>query len=271
VQRWQRRFALKVARRSFPVLGVEHPAGVFVLPSDDATVLEKLFVAGSRSDLVVLARAVEVTARGGVFVDVGANLGSTTLAALRLHGFTRAVALEPDPLNARYLRALVAVNGLEGSVAVVEAAVADHEGQLPFEARERTASGRRSGSGGLGEDGTVLVQAASLDALADRGVYEPGEVGLLWMDAQGAEAMALRGASQLLDAGVPVVTAVRAKRLERLGELESFMQIVTERFATFVDLRIPNLRPGWQPQPRPVAELAAVCSPERSTDILLLP
>jgi FkbM family methyltransferase len=269
---WERRFALAVARRSFPVLGVAHPAGVFVLPSDDATVLQKLFVAGSRSDLVVLERAVGVVGHErSVFVDVGANLGSTTLAALTLHGFSRAVAIEPDPVNARYLRALVAVNGLEESVTVVEAAIADREERMAFEARAQTSQGRRSGSGGFGGDGDLLVRATTLDALAGAGVYEPTEVGLLWMDAQGAEAMALRGATRLLDAGAPVVTAVRPKRLERLGELDAFRGIVTARFSTFVDLRVPNLRPGWSPQPRPIAELDAVVSAERSTDVLLLP
>lgn len=272
----RRQRALDFAQKHFPFVGVTHPAGTFVLPSDDSTVLRKLFVGGSRSDLVVLERAVSLLDpawRAGrrLLVDVGANLGTTTLASLTFHGFERVVAIEPDPLNARCLRATVAVNGLDGRVTVVEAAIADVVGQVPFAARPPADGEWKSGAGGIEEGASATVPATTLNALALSGCFDPELVGLLWMDAQGAEGLALKGASCLLDARVPVVTAVRQKRLAKVGGLDEFSRIVHERFTTFVDLRTPNLRPGWQPRPRPIAEFGDMLSPTKSSDVLLLP
>lgn len=70
---------------------------------------------------------------GGVFVDVGANLGYfTVLAADSVGEAGRVFAFEPDPDNARLLRTNVRRNGFEARVAVVEAglAAADSTGQL---------------------------------------------------------------------------------------------------------------------------------------------
>ena len=70
---------------------------------------------------------------GGVFVDVGANLGYfTVLAADSVGEQGRVFAFEPDPDNARLLRANVRRNGFDARATVVEAglAAADSTGQL---------------------------------------------------------------------------------------------------------------------------------------------
>ncbi|HEV2592347.1 MAG TPA: FkbM family methyltransferase [Gaiellaceae bacterium] len=261
---------LRSARRSFPALGVEHPAGTFVLPSDDGTILGKLYVDRRRSDFVVLARALQVIDdRRGTFIDVGANLGTTTLAAVRLHGFTRAVACEPDPDNARFLRATVAVNGLDDRISVVEAAVSDHVGEASFAARRAEGGRRMSGAGGLAGQGDLRVRVTTLDQLAQDGVYEPREVGLLWMDAQGAEGHALAGATSL--AAVPVVTALRSRRLAKLDGLDLFREVVTQRFASFVELRGDDLAGAWSPKREPVSDIERLIGIPESTDVLLLP
>jgi FkbM family methyltransferase len=271
-----RRAVLELVRRKFAVVGLRHAAGVLVLPSDDRTILRKLFLGGNRSDYVVLERAARVLRdrgrpAGGTFVDVGANLGTTTLAAVRLHGFDRAVACEPDPRNARYLRATVAVNGLDGVVTVVEAAIADHVGSATFTQGGAEPDGRKSGAGALGEGGAVQVGVTTLDALAGGGVLDPASVALLWLDVQGAEGYVFAGATQLLDAGVAVVAAVRKLKLERAGGLELFREQVKGRFASLVDLRAPNLKPGWQPAFEPVSALDDVLERTASTDVLFLP
>jgi hypothetical protein len=49
----------------------------------------------------------------------------------------------------------------------------------------------------------------TLDGLVARGIVPPERAGLLWIDAQGHEPAVLAGASSLIDAGVPMVVAVR--------------------------------------------------------------
>jgi FkbM family methyltransferase len=74
--------------------------------------------------------ALAETVHGGVFVDIGANIGYYTLALMRL-GAKRAVAIEPNPPALARLRFNISINGLEEQVRLVEEGVGP-EGELEF-------------------------------------------------------------------------------------------------------------------------------------------
>lgn len=78
---------------------------------------------------------------GGVFVDVGANIGTQTLYALLFGGFERAVCFEPVPENAWLLRLNTFLNGLSDRVTVIEAAAGSEKGvaSLSFNSYNRGA------------------------------------------------------------------------------------------------------------------------------------
>ena len=271
---------LVASRRLVPALVVEHEAGLFVVPSEDHTIAPKLFLHGTRGDFVQLERACSVLSatgrdlQGRTFVDVGANLGTTSLAALRLHGFGRVVACEPNPQLARHLRATVALNGLDGQLTVVEAAVAGEPGRTGFQAGKREGGAYFSGAGSLhpfqSDTEIVEVDVVTLDLLCDRGVVDPKEVGLVWLDAQGSEGSILGAANQLAEARVPVVTAVRRSRLRRAGCLDQFREIVADRFSELVDLRTSS--GPWRDERRPATDIDELLARARhSTEVLLLP
>jgi FkbM family methyltransferase len=175
-----------------------------------------LFARRWRQDLGHLERAVhllnehDLSPLGSTFVDVGANIGTTTAGAVRWHGFARAVALEPEPGNFRTLKLNLVVNDIEPTVMALQVAVSDREGEA-----ELALSARSSGSHILvplakgTPDATLTVPALTLDSLVQKGVIEPETVGLVWVDAAGAEGFVFAGASALLEQGVPIVTAVR--------------------------------------------------------------
>src|SRR5204863_8857524 len=110
-------------------------AGTFVLLVRGAA---KLFPNPRRTEFVVLARALQtlrehgVERRGGTIVDVGANIGTTVVPALVVHGFERGVAIEPDPENRKVLRASLALSELDDRVAVVAAAASSGARQASF-------------------------------------------------------------------------------------------------------------------------------------------
>ncbi|MGH9164511.1 MAG: hypothetical protein ACRDZW_03220, partial [Acidimicrobiales bacterium] len=60
---------------------------------------------------------------GSAFVDVGANIGTSTVDALLHFGFGRAVCVEPDAANLRLLRLNVTLNGLEDRVEILPLAL----------------------------------------------------------------------------------------------------------------------------------------------------
>jgi FkbM family methyltransferase len=172
---------------------------------------------------------------GGVFWDVGANLGFFTLLAARRVGPSgRVVAFEPDPDNAALLRAHVARNGFDALVEVIEAAAWSEPGTVAFR-RNRLEESLDRGSGcvvgaAMAAAEVVAVQAISLDACLGRGRLPD----VIKCDVEGAEARVLAGARRLLAVQRPVLIIewhsaesreqVRAElaaldyRCDRLGE-----------------------------------------------------
>jgi len=273
----ERRAFLLAAQRLVPSFGIAHEAGVILVPSDELTIRPKLFLGGKRGDFRSLRRTMTVLGEeglqgGGTFVDVGANLGTTSLAALGLHGFERVLAIEPDPDNARYLRATAALNGFEERMAVFEAAAGERAGRARFARGRADGRGRISGTGSLTatvpDDGDVLdVRVVSIDELVASGELDPSGVRLLWLDVQGHEGFVLRGSTTVLERRVPVVAALRRWRLDRAAGRAPFVEIVREHFSRFVDLRG---RP-WSPAIRAIGELEARIELGGQTDVLLLP
>jgi FkbM family methyltransferase len=206
----------KEARPLTPYVSVEVKDLMFFVSTNDS-LGRGLFARRWRQDFGHLERAVRrlnehgLYRPGSMFVDVGANIGTTTVGAIRWHGFARAVALEPEPRNVQTLRLNLVANEIESTVTVFQVAVSDRDGEV-----ELALSDRSSGAHTLvplRPDGTsaatLTIPAVSLDSLVRRGVIEPETVGLVWVDAAGAERLVFAGASALLERGVPIVTAVR--------------------------------------------------------------
>jgi FkbM family methyltransferase len=133
--------------------------------------------------------------RGGVFYDLGANVGYFTLVGASLVGKEgRVRAYEPFPDNAELLRHNVAANGLV-QVEVVEAAVSDSAGQASFEVGPTSQDGR------LGEGG-VTVRTQRVDDDVAAGAPVPT---LVKIDVEGAELAALTGMRETLERHRPTV------------------------------------------------------------------
>jgi FkbM family methyltransferase len=239
------------ARRSFfeeagtrtPYVSVEVKELIFFVATNDR-LGRGLFVRRWRQDIGHLRRAVRLLKEhglhrpGSTFVDVGANVGTTTVPAVRWHGFGGAVVLEPASCNFRTLRLNLVANDLETRVTALQVAAVDREGEV-----ELALSARSSGTHGLaplrGHDRTAetrTVPAVTLDGLAARGVIDPDAAGLLWIDTAGAEALVLAGASALLERGVPIVTAVRPTLPSWPQTKEPLLRLLTG-YTDFADLR----------------------------------
>jgi FkbM family methyltransferase len=122
-------------------------------------------------------------------VDVGANVGTLTLAAAALVGPEgRVWSIEAHPRTLRYLCANVAANGFT-NVRTVHAAAGESEGFLRL-TDSRLDDQNRVSANGHG----VLVPVRRLDDLVPE-----GPVRLLKIDVEGFELSVLRGARELLD------------------------------------------------------------------------
>ena len=280
----------RLAGRVTPMLGVEH-AGLRLVVStgETAGVGFYTFVHGGYEEqtierlLAALERRLGLSSlRGLTVLEVGSNIGTETVSMLGRHGAARVVAIEPDPDNARFLRANLALNGLEGRAKVLELALSDVDAKLRLERspdnwgdhRIRVASPTGPSLSVEHERTTVEVPARTLDSLIEAGDVDVGTLDLVWMDVQGHEAHVLAGAERLVDAGIPIVTEYWPYGLNRVGALERFHRLVVERHDEILDLRPNQPGPPAVIAARDVAVLADRYPRDEfaaSTDLLLVP
>lgn len=312
------RFAFfEQARGHTQYLGVETDGGRFMVAAADRGVGRSLFVKRGRPEFRVLRRAVSVVKiligpeaiAGRPFVDVGANIGTTTIPALVSHSFGSAVACEPDEESYRLLRANLALNGLETHVRALPVAASNRIGRSSFvltEDRsgeswvatdpEKIAAAEATRAARIAEDPTVVtepqprapdevsalevveVELVTLDHLADDGVIDRDRLGMLWIDAEGHEGHILEGAATLADRGVPIVFEFNPAGLDERGDRGKVHEVADRSYTHFVDVRRPEPdRSQGRFRLRPVGELAKHAErfldpsqPGHFTDLLLL-
>ena len=247
----------------------------FVVHAGDEWIGRGLFVAGE-FDFNKFVAALEALARlrpgagPKLLIDVGANIGSICIPAVARGHVERAIAIEPDPLNSRLLRANVALNGLEAKVRTVEMAAGAADGQV----LELELSGSNLGDHRIRvsqEDGAldeatrqvVKVPSSTLDSIC---AGEPADEMLVWMDVQGFEGIALTGARTLLERRVPMVLEFCPYMMARAQSFGALKEALAG-YGGFVDLDRGKAL-------RPIAELQALYGElgegQAFTDILVL-
>lgn len=136
---------------------------------------------------------------GGTYIDVGANIGLTTIPVAK-NPAVRCHAVEADPMNYANLARNVTLNCEYGNVTTYEAAAFSREAELQFERSSFNFGDHRIrlGGGGKSEEEqsreTITVRGRPLDAII------PAVVGPLAVkiDTQGAEPFVIAGGAHVL-------------------------------------------------------------------------
>jgi len=143
-------------------------------------------------------------AKGGIFYDVGINLGQTLIKVKTLEPGMQYVGFEPNPSCIAYLERLVAANGWRG-VRVVPAGLSDSDGVVPLYA-----------SDGTDPESTIVAELRSEGQSAVRFVpvfrhdtiereVLDGRVAVLKIDVEGAELEVVRSLKGLIERDRPVI------------------------------------------------------------------
>jgi FkbM family methyltransferase len=112
----------------------------------------------------------------GVLLDLGANMGMTSVWLAKRCSFTQVIAVAPDPNNAALGRQNLKLNRITGQV--LEAAIGPTEGTARFEFSQLSNLGRLSESGSL-------VPMISVDAIIKK--FSVARFGLIKIDIEGGE------------------------------------------------------------------------------------
>jgi FkbM family methyltransferase len=119
-----------------------------------------------------------------VLVDLGANIGMTSIWLAKRHRFETIIAVEPVPANAELIRRNFEINGIRATV--IEAAIGPRDGTARFERTSASNCGHLSSSG---DEVSMFSMSSLLRALS------PGKAVnlLLKIDIEGAEQALLMG------------------------------------------------------------------------------
>jgi FkbM family methyltransferase len=141
-------------------------------------------------------RVCELASRGGVMVDVGANIGYFSLLWASARPDNRVFAFEASPRIVPRLKLNVERNGFQSRIEINAVAAGRAPGRLAFNLGPET----QTGWGGLTlehKDGDVTVDVVRLDDV----LGELPEIALLKIDIEGADTWALYGCERLLRSG----------------------------------------------------------------------
>lgn len=214
------------------------PEGSFFVDPSDRVIASWLMWHGGwqRAEIEravsILRKAGRATGRG-VFIDVGANIGTHTVYALKSGQFERAIAFEPEPRNAMLLAMNIAANDCAARIICVNKAVGDAAGieTLHIHPRNR---GAHSLNAPPSLDGLerVEVPVVRLDAALAEFQISASDIGLVWIDVEGHEPEVIAGLGDLLGR-VPLAIEYAPRRYdERRGDtLRAALQRDYRKFA----------------------------------------
>lgn len=153
---------------------------------------------------------------GMTIVDIGANIGYyTVLFSLRSGPGGKVLAFEPAPPIFDLLKDNIACNSLE-NVVVINKALADKPGRLPFTLCEDNFGANRLGASDGVLSREVSVEVVRLDDVLQADGIKPD---LIKMDVEGAEYLATLGMRQTLidNPSIMVMTELLAENLRRFN------------------------------------------------------
>jgi FkbM family methyltransferase len=123
--------------------------------------------------------------RPGVLVDLGANIGLTSLWLNSVYHFKRIIAVEPDSANAALIRENFALNSIAAEV--IEAAVGPRDGKANFVRHPSSNQGQVARTAVAGASDVIEVSMVSMDSILAK-LPEGAGIDVLKVDIEGGEA-----------------------------------------------------------------------------------
>lgn len=143
-------------------------------------------------ELGLSQRVVEHATKGGLFVDVGANMGYFSLLWAGSSQSGKVIAIEAAPRNIALLQSNITRNHLEDRITLISKAAGNHSGAINFD----TGPDAQTGWGGLTAGSSPTTTSVSMLRLDEE--LAGTDIAVLKIDTEGADTWVLFGCESLL-------------------------------------------------------------------------
>jgi FkbM family methyltransferase len=176
---------------------------------------------------------------GRAMIDIGANVGTTSIPRALLGDFDWVYAIEPDPLNYTCLVRNIVSNRVRGLVLPDRVAIGDSNGQVTMHVRRSGTHHLVTRAENVSEGERMVVPCVTLDSWVERMGIDLSAVGFIKSDTQGWDARVLAGAERVLaQRHIAWQIEFSPPMLERSGKsVDEFFNLVGAHFTHFIDLR----------------------------------
>jgi len=176
---------------------------------------------------------------GRLMIDIGANVGTTSITRALLGDFTCVYAAEPDPANYACLVRNVVTNRVQGLVLPDRVAIGDSNGNMTMRTLQSGTHHLVTRSSDVERNEHVTVPCLTLDTWVERIGIDLSEVGFIKSDTQGWDLRVLAGAPGVLGhKHIAWQIEFSPPMLQRAGgSVAEAYQLMEAHFTHFIDLR----------------------------------
>ena len=167
----------------------------------------------------------------GFFLDIGANIGTTSIYVKKKHPGLKVMAFELCSENYDILRCNTIINHVE-DIIVINKGISNINGEVyynyvPF-------NSGASGIATFGEQGYV----ATLDSVLDESGIKPRDISFIWIDTEGHEMEVITGAKKTLESKkIPLFQEFNAQTYCSKRELmNSYSELLGKVYSGFIDV-----------------------------------
>lgn len=217
----------------------------FVISSADKYIGRDTYISGNPYDFELMQKALKILGNrrpNQLLIDVGANIGTICIPAVKRSVFQNAIAIEPDPFNYSLLLANIHINRLDQRIVAHNLALGKDNDERLFLKLSRDNFGDhrvRANNHSIEYDDeshrkTVVVKSETFDKIVDN--IDPKR-SLIWIDTQGSEGQVLFGAKNALRHLPPMCFELWPNGMERMNGYPLLKEtLIRVGYTVFYDL-----------------------------------
>ena len=212
----------------------------FILQSNDQVIGRTVYATKKPFDFDKLTKVLKILnlKKAQLLIDVGANIGTICIPAIKRKLFNNAIVFEPEPLNYSLLLSNIIINGCYNKINSHNIALGNkNREKLNLQLDDRNKGNHRIIiKSKVNSKKNVVINSYKLDFFI-KNINSLST--LLWIDVQGYETQVLQGAKKLLKKKVPVCVEFSPTFLEKKKYAIFKNMFIKNGYNFFYNLNLP--------------------------------